>query len=879
MTVEAKSANALASSRTASADAQVHLLTVEHHRLPLGIGEIAPRLSWQSTAPDAWVQCSYEIRIGGGSPKHEKARTSGRIDSSESVLVPWPFSALESRDQLDVQVRVWGNDGAISDWSEALRVEAGLLSPSDWAARAIAPDWDEDHATDLAPPLIRKSFNAESAVASARLYVTAHGLYEMEINGQRVGEEVLAPGWTSYSQRLSYSTFDVTDLLKTGKNAMGAWMADGWYRGRIGFQGGTRNVYGEDVALIAQLEILYEDGSDEIIATDETWKAALGPLTLASLYDGERYDARLEKAGWSQPDYNDELWSGVRTVDRDLSTLQAPAGPPVRCTEEVTPHNIWTSPSGTTLVDFGQNLVGRLKITLKGNPGESVTLRHAEVLQDGELCTRPIRLAASTDVFTIAETSETAWEPRFTLHGFRYAEISGAIGAVDLDSVVARVYHTDMERTGWFDSSDPLLNRLHENVLWSMKGNFVSIPTDCPQRDERLGWTGDIQVFAPTASFLYDCSGMLTGWLKDVAGEQLPDGTVPWYIPWVQAGSWDASLPGAVWGDVAVLTPWTLYERFNDPGVLAAQYSSAKAWVDLVAKRAGDTYLWDTGFQLGDWLDPAAPPEDPADARTDRYLVATAYFALSARRLSNTAGVLGNTQDEKRYALLSENVKQAFAAKYILEDGTMTSDAQTAYSLALVFDLFPTEYQAKRAADRLSELVAVEGNRIATGFAGTPVISDALTLGEHTDTAYDLLMEKSCPSWLYAVTQGGTTIWERWDSLLPDGTVNPGQMTSFNHYALGAVADWMHRTVAGLAPALPGYRKINIRPRPGGGLTHAKARHLTPYGPAEVGWELRNRVLIVNATVPTGTSAIVDLPGDEPREVGPGTHRFTVKFE
>jgi alpha-L-rhamnosidase len=874
MTVEAKAATATASAADSS-EVRVHRLTAEHHRLPLGIGESSPRLSWQNQGPGTWAQDSYEIRISGD----QGEQTSRRIHSSESVLVPWPFPPLESRDRRSVQVRVWGAGDEASDWSEPLHIEAGLLAPSDWTAQAVAPDWDEDHDTDLAPPLIRTTFHAASPVASARLYVTAHGLYEVEINGTRVGEEALAPGWTSYSQRLRYSTFDVTDLLRTGENAVGAWMADGWYRGRIGFKGGTRNVYGNDIALLAQLEIVYTDGTRATVATDESWKAALGPITLASLYDGERYDARLEKARWSQPGYDDASWSGVRTVTRDPSTLQAPVGPPVRCTQEVSPHKVWTSPSGKTLIDFGQNLVGRLRINVKGNAGDAVTLRHAEVLQDGELYTRPIRLAASTDEYTLADGAEATWEPRFTIHGFRYAEISGTVEAVDLESVVARVYHTDMERTGWFESSDPLLNRLHDNVLWSMRGNFVSIPTDCPQRDERLGWTGDIQVFAPTASYLYDCSGMLTGWLQDVAGEQLPDGTVPWYVPWVQAGSWDATLPGAVWGDVAVLTPWTLYERFNDAGVLAAQYPSAKAWVDLMADRAGDTYLWDTGFQLGDWLDPAAPPEDPADARTDRYLVATAYFAYSTRRLSQTARVLGNTDDENRYAVLAEKVKQAFAARYILEDGTMTSDAQTAYALALVFDLFPTEGQKKRAADRLAELVAAEGNHIATGFAGTPVISDALTLGGHLGTAYDLLLETSCPSWLYAVTQGGTTIWERWDSLLPDGTVNPGEMTSFNHYALGAVADWMHRTVAGLAPAEPGYRKISIRPRPGGGLTHAKARHLTPYGPAEVSWNVRDGALVVNATVPTGATATVDLPGSEPQEVGPGTHRFTVTPE
>ncbi|MBT2533171.1 glycoside hydrolase family 78 protein [Arthrobacter sp. ISL-48] len=873
MTVEATAAEP---ATTDSSGLRVLRPRVEHHRVPMGIGEAKPRLSWQTQAPRDWVQHSYEIRVSG----IEGEGISPRVHSSESVLVPWPFPVLESRARRTVQIRVWGTDGTSSDWSEPLSLEAGLLDPDDWIAKAVAPDWEEDHDVDLPPPLMRKSFQASSPVASARLYVTAHGLYEMEINGTRVGDEALAPGWTSYNQRLRYSTYDVTGLLNDGENVVGAWMADGWYRGRIGYHGGTRNIYGEKLALIAQLEITYGNGTRETIATDETWKASLGPITMASLYDGERYDARLEKTGWSQAGYSDERWSAVRIMDRDAATLQAPPGPPVRCTEEVTPQRIWTSSSGKTLIDFGQNLVGRLRVNVQGNAGETVTLRHAEVLQQGELYIRPLRFAAATDEYTIADASETTWEPRFTIHGFRYAEVSGAVGAVDLESVVARVYHTDMERTGWFESSDPLLNRLHENVLWSMRGNFVSIPTDCPQRDERLGWTGDIQVFAPTASYLYDCSGMLAGWLQDLAGEQHPDGTVPWYIPWVEVqGGWDASVPGAVWGDAAVLTPWTLYERFNDLGVLAVQYPSAKAWVDLMAERAGDTYLWDKGFQLGDWLDPAAPPEDPADARTDKYLVATAYFAWSARHLSLTAGVLGKTEDENRYALLADKVKEAFAANYILPDGTMTSDAQTAYSLALVFDLMPTKNQRRRAADRLAALVAEAGNRIATGFAGTPAISDALTMGGHADTAYDLLLEKDCPSWLYAVIEGATTIWERWDSQRPDGTVNPGEMTSFNHYALGAVADWMHRTIGGLAPAAPGYRKISVRPRPGGGLTHARVRHLTPYGPAEVAWKIRGTQLVVDATIPTGTSAVVDLPGAQPREVGSGSHRFSVVLD
>ena len=399
------------------------------------------------------------------------------------------------------------------------------------------------------------------------------------------------------------------------------------------------------------------------------------PILRTGIYDGEDYDARLELTGWSNAGFDDEGWDAVAVRDRDPNTLVAPTAPPVRCTEEVRPVAVLTSPTGARILDFGQNLVGRVRIRVEGPAGSTVRIRTSEVLQDGEVYTRPLREARSTDHYTLAgRAGGEEWEPRFTFHGFRYAEIDGWTGDIDADAaagdLVARVYHTDLERTGWFESSDPLVNRLHENVVWGMRGNFVDIPTDCPQRDERVGWTGDIQVFAPTASFLFDASGMLSGWLRDVEAEQLPDGTIPWYVPVIPAHEmWTPIRPGAAWGDVATLTPWTLYERFGDAGILAAQFDSARRWVDLVSSIAGPDRLWNTGFQLGDWLDPAAPPQDPADAATDRYLVATAYFAKSARTVARMAAVLGRTDDEAHYVALADEIDSAFAAEYVLPDG------------------------------------------------------------------------------------------------------------------------------------------------------------------------------------------------------------------
>jgi alpha-L-rhamnosidase len=852
----------------------VRPVTFEHLPTALGIGTGTPRVSWKTSAAPGWTQAAYQLAVTTA----EGSWMSERLASAESVLLPWPAAPLGSGERAEVSVRVWGeDDGEPSDWSPASAVEPGLLDPQDWTAKPVAPAWPEDPDSDRRPPLLRRSFALHRPVVSARLYATAHGLYEMEINGARVGTDAFSPGWTVYGQRLRYYTYDVTDHLRQGDNALGAWLADGWYRGRIGFNGGYRNLYGDKVAVLAQLHVTHDDGTTTVLGTDTEWKASFGPIRFTGLYEGETYDARELPEGWSRPGFDDAHWHPVVVVPRDPATLVAPEGPPVRCTGEIRPVSVTESPSGNLVLDFGQNLVGRLRITVRGEAGATVTLRHAEVLQDGEIYTRPLRLADATDRYTLAGAEEETWEPRFTLHGFRYAEVSGWTGGNAAENIVARVYHTDMERTGWFESSDPELNRLHENVLWSMKGNFVDIPTDCPQRDERLGWTGDIQVFTPTAAFLYDCSGMLSSWLKDVAAEQLPDGTVPWYVPVIPGGNyWTPIRPGAVWGDVAVLTPWSLYERFNDPKILADQYPSAKAWVDLLDSLAGDKHLWNTSFQLGDWLDPSAPPEDPTEAMTDPHIVATAYFAWSALHLAKAAGVLGKADDELRYLELSRAVAGAFANEYIGSDGRMASDAQTAYALAIVFGLFPDDELQRAAGQRLAGLVRAAGNRIATGFAGTPVITDALTISGGLDAAYDLLLEKECPSWLYAVSQGGTTIWERWDSMLPDGTVNPGEMTSFNHYALGAVADWMHRTVAGLAPLEPGYRRILFRPQPGGGLTSAAASHETPYGRASIEWQSNDGGYSVTVEVPTGATARVELPGHEPHDVGSGTFEYTV---
>lgn len=827
----------------------------------LGIGTAAPRLSWQ--VPDAepgWAQTTYEVKVtrGGDSIIYW-------VESAEQVLVPWPAPLLRSREEAIVRVRL-ADRVEWTDWSPPAVVEAGLLSVDNWVARFISPAGVGD--IDGPAPVLTGTLEVPGTVRRARLHITAHGLYEATLNGQRVGDQVLTPGWTSYEHRLRYQSYDVTGLVRTGTNSLEALLGNGWYRGHLGWEG-QRAVYGDRLALLAQMEVTTTDGAVHVLATDGTWAARESEVVMDDLYDGQHTDLRrrVENGGATR--------SGtVEVVDHDLGRLVAPDGPPVRATQVLPASRVWTSPGGRTLVDFGQNLVGWVRLRVRGlDAGSEVVVRHAEVLEDGELAIRPLRAAKATDRYVLAADDEVVVEPSLTFHGFRYAEVTGVPGLVagDIDAVVVG---SDLRRTGWFSSSEPLLDQLHENVVWSTRGNFLDIPTDCPQRDERLGWTGDIQVFTPTAAFLFDVSGFLTSWLADLAAEQLPDGSVPHVVPTVSHTDFAMS-PTAAWGDAAVLVPWVLYQRTGDRGLLEHQLPSMRAWVDKVADLAGADRLWTGGYQYGDWLDPTAPPEEPAKAMTDPEIVATAHLARSAEALSQAAGVVGRHTEAAEYAALAEEVRAAFARAYVTSTGRVVSDTQTAYALALEWALLPEPAQREAAGRRLADLVRIGGYRIGTGFVGTPMICDALAGAGHVDVAYRLLLQTESPSWLYPVTMGATTIWERWDSMRPDGTVNPGEMTSFNHYALGGVADWLHRTVAGLAPAHPGYRRITVAPAIRGPLSAASARHLTPYGEAHVAWRREGGRITLEVRVPVGATAEVHVPGElAPETVAHGIHRW-----
>jgi alpha-L-rhamnosidase len=738
-----------------------------------------------------------------------------------------------------------------------------------WTARMIAPD-----AEFAGAPLLRREFalnEGRGSVARATLTLTAQGVVEAWINGCPVSDDLLTPGWSSYEWRLRYATYDVTELLGP-TTVLGVALGNGWFRGRLGWSGG-RGFYADELAAFAQLEVEFADGSTQSIVTDDSWTSGPSAVLANDLYDGETIDARRRDDAWKLPGFSGDGWVGTHAIEFETAKLEPYIGPSVKRWAALPVQRISTSPSGKTLVDFGQNLVGWIKVRVQGPAGTEVTIRHAEVLEHGELGVRPLRTAQATDRYILSGGVDE-FEPTFTFHGFRYAEIEGWPRELEAEDLTAVAVGSELARIGKFSSSDPLLNQFHENVVWGMRGNFLDVPTDCPQRDERLGWTGDIAAFAPTAAYLYDVDAFLSDWLADLDLEQQHQrGVIPFVVPDIlkyldRPGNLPPADSTAIWSDAGVWVPWELYQAYGDEAVLARQFDSMASHVRRVTSLLTPAGVWEGGFQFGDWLDPDAPPERPAEAKADPGVVATACAYRSAAIVAETAQILGKTGDALEFLAIAEDLRAAFNREYV-RDGVVKSDCTTVYSLAIVFGLLD-EADVEVAGDRLAELAAEAGYRISTGFAGTPFIADALTQTGHTDVAYRLLLEKECPSWLYPVTMGATTVWERWDSMLPDGTINPGEMTSFNHYALGAVADWMHRVVGGLAPLKPGYGSVLVAPQPGGGLTEAATSLETPHGRASVRWSLDGDLLTVDAELPEGVDGILRLPGREDQQLSGG---------
>lgn len=835
---------------------QLAELTTEYQTKPIGLDVIQPRFSWVLVSPQRDIlQTAYELRVSSDGNFKSIVWQTGKVSSDQSAFIPYSGTPLKARQNYYWQVRAWDNKGNASPWSKPASFEVGLLTPDGWKASWIEPAIPGDSSGGPAP-ILRREFEIKKAVKSARLYISSHGLYETHINGNRVGDQYLTPGWTSYNKRLQYQTYDVTSLLKQGRNATGALLGDGWYRGNLAW-GGLKNIYGKTLALLYQLEVTYTNGSTELITSDAQWKSSTGPIRRAGIYYGEAYDARLEKKNWTQAGFSDSDWQGVKVIQDGKENIVASYGPPVRKHETFKPVKIFKTPKGQTVVDFGQNLVGWVTLRVKGNAGDKITIRHAEVLdKQKNVYLENLRAAQAEIVYILKGGEEEIYEPRFSFFGFRYAWVEGYPGTLTADKISATAVYSDMRPTGNFTSSHPLINQLQHNIQWGQKGNFLDVPTDCPQRDERLGWTGDAQVFFRTAAYNMNVASFFHKWMKDVEADQRKDGAVPFVIPNVLG---DSSAASTGWADVAVIIPWNLYQAYGDQRILEQQYESMKGWVGYMERRSKND-LWNRGFHFGDWL--FYRPFDDNDGRsavTDKYLIAQCFWAYSTQLMMNTAQVLNKPADVQHYTTQLKKIKDAFLKEYATPSGRLVSGTQTAYTLALHFDMLPEALRAQ-AAEKLANNVKDYGNHLTTGFLGTPYLCHVLTRFGYTDVAYDLLLQEEYPSWLYPVKMGATTIWERWDGMKPDSTFQTPGMNSFNHYAYGAIGDWMYRTVAGLQEASPGYKKIAIAPQPGGKLTSASAELKTIYGTAKSSWKTEKGIFKFDVIIPANTTATVTLP-------------------
>jgi alpha-L-rhamnosidase len=847
-------------------DLSVRDLTVEYKNNPVGIDSRQPRFSWKISGkgPDI-MQTAYSIKVATDEKfsKSSIVWQSGKIAGDESVLIPYGGASLKSGVRYFWQVMVWDNNLKVSKWSSPAFWEMGLLSPSDWKAKWIEMDSDTNRYSPS--PHFRKEFTVEKTIAKAVVYVTSHGFYELHINGKKVGDQVLTPGWTSYGKRLQYQLYDVTGQVVKGKNAVGAVLGDGWYRGTLGW-GSNWAIYGKHLGLLLQMKLTFTDGTESLIITDESWKCYNnGAIRMSDIYNGETYDATKKLTGWNQPGFDESKWGKV-TIGSYNNNLIASEGAPIRKIEEIKPLKVFRSPKGSLLVDMGQNMVGWVKLKVTGPKGTVVKIRHAEVLDKyGEFYTANLRGAKCELNYTLAGTGEEIYEPRFTFMGFRFLEITGFPGTLAIDNITGVVVHSDMKPTGTYESSNKLLNQLQHNIQWGQKGNFVDVPTDCPQRDERLGWTGDAQAFCRTAAFNFDVAPFFTKWLKDVAADQKQGGEIPDVIPDVlNRQNATSAAPSAGWGDVGVIVPWTMYKVYGDRRLLETQYPSMKKWVEYIRNKAGESFQWKGGSKYGDWLfyHPPVNNHTAADGFTDHDYIATAYFAYSANLLAQAAKVLGLTDDEKTYSDLYRKIREVFNNEYVTPSGRVGTNSQTAYVLALKFNLLPESLRDDAAKFLVADIKS-RGNHLSTGFLGTIYLNDVLSQAGYTDVAYDLLLQETYPSWIYPVRMGATTIWERWDGQKTDSTFQDDGMNSFNHYAYGAIGDWMYRVSAGIDAMKPGYKEILIQPRTSKKLDYSKASFESLYGTIASGWERKNGKIIITIQIPANTKAIIMLPVDD----------------
>ncbi|MFC5404956.1 family 78 glycoside hydrolase catalytic domain [Cohnella soli] len=838
---------------------EVTALRCEYRDRPIGIDVRSPRLSWQIQSDRrAVTQSAFEVEVADNEAFDTLIWSSGKVASAESAHIELTGLTVASRKRYYYRVRVWDDEGTSSARISSYW-EMGVLDKEEWRASWIAEPLAPGDAEPDRSPLLRKKFETKGGIKQARIYATAQGVYELELNGRRVGSDYFTPGWTSYKTRLQVQTYDVTELLNEGGNAIGAILGNGWFKGNLAWQD-QKNVYGDRRALFLELHIAYTDGSEQVVLSDESWRSAGSPILFSEIYHGETYDARLELEGWSSAGFDDRQWNPVELIARSNDALIAQENEPVRKQEEIKPIAVITTPKGEQVLDMGQNMVGWLKFTVTGAAGSEVEIHHAEVLDaDGNFYIDNLRSAKQTIRYMLKGGAPETFEPRFTFQGFRYVRLIGFGKAISPDDFTGIVLHSDMPLTGSFSCSDPLVNQLQHNIEWGLKGNFLDVPTDCPQRDERLGWTGDAQMFIRTATYLRNVAPFFTKWSRDLKADQREDGGVPSVVPHVLN---EDSFSSAAWGDAAVICPWTIYLSYGDKRILAEQYESMQAWVGYIRSQGDNEFLWNTGFHFGDWLGLDSKPDSYIGA-TDRDFIATAFYAYSVSLVRKTAEVLGKVKDAEAYGELYERIIEALTEEFVTPSGRLAVPTQTGQVLGLMFGLFEGQAET-RAADKLMSLLEESKFHLTTGFVGTPYLNHVLSNSGHNDAAYKLLFQQDYPSWLYQVTKGATTIWEHWDGIKEDGSFWSRDMNSFNHYAYGAIGDWLYRVVAGIdtTESGAGYKRITIRPQPGEGLNWAEGRLETMYGEVRSRWEKEaSGIMRLETTIPANASAEVRLPG------------------
>ena len=892
----------------------VKRILMDYLERPVGVEEM-PQLSWSLESDGVnVVQEAYQLQLALTADFAAPLHDSGRVASAESAHVRAAGVALVPCTAYYLRVRVWSSAGE-SPWSEPVRFVTGMVGGG-WQAGFIsaetADDWSNSKGTYL-----RRSWQNDKPVKEAFICSTALGLYHLTLNGMPVGEDQMAPGWTSYHHHLCYQTYEVTDLLRQGENVIGAHLGAGWYKGMMGFIL-ERNNYGDRTALLLQMTIRYEDGTEDVIVTDESWLGCDSPVTFSEIYDGEHYDARLEQPGWDAPGFCPELgekrplvnpqplrdrknegltdeqkaqqrqraaayqpadllWRPAEKVDAPLSVLTPQPGCRVKITQE-RPAQIIITPQGDTVLDFGQNITGWVRFTVQGKAGDLVHIRCFETLDaKGNAYFDNLRTAKAEVRYICRGEGTETYQECFSFQGFRYAKLESWPGEISAEAFTGCVVHSDMEKTGRFACSNPLLNQLQSNIDWSLRDNFLDIPTDCPQRDERMGWTGDAQIFCRTACFLRNTYPFFRKWLKDVAFDQTEEGGVAHIVPnslqFHHISDWllgQGTHSAAAWADVAVNNPWMLYLAFGDRDILEAQFDSMKKWIDFMRTHAVD-YIWNYKLQFGDWVALDAE-EGSYFGATPNDLTCTAYFAYSTSLFVKICRVLGKDAMAAEYEQLHSRIVDKFRRTFLDENGVMTVQTQTAHIVALYFGLIPEAGKAGTVAG-LKRLLDKENGHLVTGFVGTPYFCHALSQNGCKDEAYALLLQEDFPSWLYQVKCGATTVWEHWDGLKPDGTMWSPDMNSFNHYAYGAIGEWLYRVAAGLEidEAAPGYKHALIQPQTGGGLSFVDAGYQSLYGEVAVRWERRDRTVTLTVNVPVNTTAAIrlehgaaPLPGDLP---------------